>query len=224
MHFFPFEGLMKDSAGTCGSLKRGAWKFLRKLAPVAEKFLRRTVMSNKKKSFSPSARPYQMPPQQVPLFNEKPLAQPKIRDPLWARESDPLLYSAWVRLRQQYFPTRPDIDEYQVVWSARRQRRTLASCTLERRKVRVARELNCPDFACWLEPLLYHEMCHAYLGLMPGGCHGPAFKALERRHPSVQALNSWIKSGGWLTAVRQDRGRRAHAARQKAAGKSKKAI
>jgi hypothetical protein len=77
----------------------------------------------------------------------------------------------------------------------------------------VARELHDVEYASWLEPLLYHEMCHAVLGstLHASGnrsWHGKEFKALERRHPGSKDLNAWMKSGGWAKAVRRDRGKR----------------
>ena len=58
----------------------------------------------------------------------------------------------------------------------------------------------------YLEPLLYHEMCHAALGepeIVKGKriMHGSDFKALEKKHPEITQLNSWIKSGGWNKAV-----------------------
>ena len=126
-------------------------------------------------------------------------------------KSDEILLGIWKQLREAYFPERTDIDSYSVCWSSRRQLRTLASCNLSKHKVNVARELRYPEYEKWLHPLLYHEMCHAVLGvgikLSQGRreIHGKSFKSLERRHPLTRELNQWIKSGGWLHAVRSSR-------------------
>lgn len=125
---------------------------------------------------------------------------------------DARLHLLWVSVRRTYFPDRGDLDSYVVTWSRRRQRRVLASCNWHRRKVVVARELRDDAFNEWLEPLLYHEMCHAVLGRAVSktrrghAWHGPEFKSLERRHPQISALDSWIRSGGWHHAVRRARG------------------
>ena len=145
-------------------------------------------------------------------------AQPRKRRA--APKDDQYLKQMWIEIRKKWFPTRPDLDSYSISWSRRRQIRTLASCNYELKRVTVARELNHPEHACWLEPLLYHEMCHGVLGDDVGQCgskmawHGPRFQKLENRHPGVRALDVWIKSGGWLSAVRSDRARRAHQARR----------
>ena len=131
--------------------------------------------------------------------------------------SDLNLLTIWLALRREWFPERPDIDKYVIVWSTRPQKRTLASCNVHRKRVNVARELNYPQHLEWLVPLLYHEMCHAVLGLTVERWHGKEFKALERRHPQIKEMDKWIKDGGWATAVRSDRSKRAHQARKKAA-------
>lgn len=128
-----------------------------------------------------------------------------------AKNSDPLLYDLWLTLRKEYFPERSDIDGYQIVWSTRDQKRTLASCSLNRNKVRVAKELNAPALQHLLPPLLYHEMCHAYLGRSVSRYHGREFKELEERHPQTPYLKEWIKKGGWRSAVRSDRSRQVQA-------------
>ncbi len=128
--------------------------------------------------------------------------------------SDPGLKLLWESVREKYFPHRPDLCAYSVYWSRRSQKRVLASCNVRAKKISVARELKDPLFNEWLDPLLYHEMCHAYLGedVPRSGkkrlWHGSLFKDLEDRHPKINALDSWIKEGGWLYAVRRDRGRR----------------
>lgn len=136
-----------------------------------------------------------------------------------ANRSDALLKGIWLDVRREWFPRNPELDSYSVRWSVRGQKRTLASCYIERKQVNVARELNCDAYLEWLDPLLYHEMCHAYLGDCAVGRkdiahrHGREFKALERRHPKTRAFNTWLRAGGWQTAVRSDRAKRAYAKR-----------
>ncbi|MCB0359918.1 MAG: SprT-like domain-containing protein, partial [Bdellovibrionales bacterium] len=120
------------------------------------------------------------------------------------------LSALWSKLRQRYFPDRNDLDSYQVVWSSRRHTGTLASCSTDKRRVRVAGILNCEDAHEILEPLIYHEMCHAVLGgpIIRGGrriFHGAEFKALERQHPEIKKLNAWIKAGNWERLVRSQK-------------------
>lgn len=125
--------------------------------------------------------------------------------------NDPRLLLIWQELQKQYFPNNIEILEYTVAWSARRQKRVLASCNLRRKLVVVARELDYQQHHQWLSALIYHEMCHAYLGysLRRQGrkipWHGAEFKKLESLHPESVKLNAWIKSGGWLSAVRSHR-------------------
>ncbi len=125
------------------------------------------------------------------------------------------LQELWVRVRAQYFPVTPELDEFRVCWSPRRQKRVLASCFLSKKLIRVAREMGEPRGAEYLEPLLYHEMCHAYLGVSGElgkkrwSFHGKEFRELEKRHPGCTELNQWIKTGGWSKAVRSARSREA---------------
>lgn len=133
------------------------------------------------------------------------------------------LHELWCELRRQWFNARTDLDDYQVIWSTRAQKRTLASCNIVAKRVLVARELNYPQHRRWLIPLLYHEMCHAVIGEnarregQRANWHGREFKLLERRHPEIPALNRWIEQGGWLSAVRSDRSKRAHSRRRSSA-------
>ncbi len=126
-------------------------------------------------------------------------------------ESDSSLKMLWCELRLHYFPDRPELDEYTVFWSNRRQKRVLGSCSIQKKAVRIAKELADPLHARWLSPLLYHEMCHAALGILPRGLrgkrawHGNEFKALVARHPDTRELEQWIYQGGWRKAVRRNR-------------------
>ena len=136
------------------------------------------------------------------------------------KESDPMLKTIWLEVRAEFFPDRPDLDDYAVYWSKRNQIRTLASCNFYSKRISVARELNHPNHFKWLHPLLYHEMCHGYLGEdVPEKngkkrWHGAEFRALEHRHPRMEEFEMWIKVGGWHTAVRSHRARQAHARRR----------
>lgn len=131
-----------------------------------------------------------------------------------AAVSDPGLKQLWDAVQKEFFPERPDLQEYSVYWSTRRQKRVLASCNIRGKKISVARELQDPLFEEWLHPLLYHEMCHAFIGEgVPRSkgkrlWHGELFRSLEMRHPHIAALDAWIKSGGWRYAVRRDRSKR----------------
>lgn len=156
---------------------------------------------------------------QLSIFD---LLRPRIlrRKPIVRRRtrpgSDAMLMDLWLEIRREFFPDRPDVDEYVIHWSRRKQKRTLAACYTEEKRVIVARELNYTEHHRWLHPLLYHEMCHAILGEnvpKKNGkrqWHGRTFKALEARHPHLQQFDHWVKKGGWEHAVRSDRAKRAH--------------
>lgn len=131
-------------------------------------------------------------------------------------KSDEFLLTVWKNLRREFFPDHAHIDEYTVAWSARPQKRVLASCNIRRRRIVVAQELFEPTAARWIAPVLYHEMCHAVIGegvhLSQSGkrlWHGRQFRQLEARHPDIEAMNAWIATGGWAMAVRSHRARRA---------------
>ena len=134
--------------------------------------------------------------------------------------SDEFLRSVWTSLRTEYYPDRPELDSYVVAWSARPQKRVLASCNIRRRRVVVAKELFEPTACRWIAAVLYHELCHAVIGegvhLRSGKrqWHGAEFRALEARHPDIPAMNAWIRSGGWAMAVRAHRTRRAWSQRK----------
>ena len=139
----------------------------------------------------------------------------RITDPVRRRVlPDPHLQRIWNELINTYFPGQEQLTSYAVAWSGRRQKRTLASCSVSRRRISVARELNHPACLALLEPLLYHELCHAYLAQFKYLRHGKRFRMLEALHPKMQELRGWIRTGGWAAAVRSDRARRAHARRK----------
>ena len=139
------------------------------------------------------------------------------------RVESPELKALWNALAVEYFPEKySTLENYLVQWSLRPQKRTLASCNVRHRIVNVAQELNVPEHAVWLAPLLYHEMCHAAIGeeVQRSGrkrlWHGPEFRALERRHPEIRAMDNWIKTGGWHRAIRSHRAKQAHLRRKAA--------
>jgi SprT-like family len=123
-------------------------------------------------------------------------------------QSSSILMSIWKALIYEYFPSRLDLLSYEVRWGQRRQKRVLASCNLTKRRVLVAAALCDNRWIPHLSPLLYHELCHAVLGEQGSKTsgahrwHGREFKELEARHPQIDALNSWIKNGGWTSATR----------------------
>jgi hypothetical protein len=137
-----------------------------------------------------------------------------------SRGSDKDLKVLWEQLVSTWFPDRSDLLSYSIDWSKRSQKRTLASCNLHQRRVVVARELKPELYSQWLPALIYHEMCHAVIGLdvqKRSGkrlWHGKQFKDLETQNPQVAELDRWIKAGGWATAVRSDRAKRSHAKRR----------
>ena len=142
-----------------------------------------------------------------------------------SKGSDPNLWKLWQGLALGFFPERPELLNYRVVWSGRPQRRTLASCNIFRKRINVAREMNHPDGEPWLEPLLYHEMCHAVIGYREVQSnvgytvkkkriwHGREFRSLERQHPLFEPFDQWVKAGGFSRLVRSDRAKRNSAKR-----------
>lgn len=130
--------------------------------------------------------------------------------------SDESLLTLWNRLAAEYFPEVPHLKEYIVRWSPRRQKRVLGSCHIASRQVVIAKELQPQEVFEWVEPVLYHEMCHAVLEdkvARLGGkrlWHGAEFKSLEARHPKTTALSLWMRNGGWATAVRSARSKQAY--------------
>ncbi len=124
-----------------------------------------------------------------------------------------ILYDTWNKLSVEYFPTYA-LNQYKITWSNRNQKRTLASCNVRKKIVRVAKELNYPEHEKWLNPLLYHEMCHAVMAedLEKQGIkrrhirwHGKDFKELEMQNPRESDFKAWIKQGGWNKAIRSSR-------------------
>ncbi len=119
---------------------------------------------------------------------------------------DPDLKIIWNKLIDQYFNADPELKKYKVVWSGRSQKRVLASCNIYSKVVRVAPAMKFGDAPLFIEPLLYHELCHAVVGFITVGrkrvFHSRQFRAQEARHPQIELLNQWIKLGGWTKSVR----------------------
>jgi len=145
-------------------------------------------------------------------------------------KSCPFLYKIWTDLSYDFFPGEEDLLNYRVIWSRRRQKRTLATCHFDSKRIIVAKELNFPQFYCWLPPLLYHEMCHAVIGVKPPrrngkNCwHGKEFRTLEAQHPEMANFNRWVKEGGWAYAVRSERAKASHYSRRKAIAESENRV
>lgn len=132
---------------------------------------------------------------QLSLFREKPELDVNI------------LKKIWYDLIDSYFPERQDLKNYRLVWSRKKQTRSLASCSIEKRTIRVAKAMALPSSRPYLEALVYHELCHAVLGppkIVRGRriMHGKEFKNIEKNHPNIKYLDTWINSGGWDKAVR----------------------
>jgi hypothetical protein len=123
-------------------------------------------------------------------------------------QQDLILQKTWRHLVNEFFPDNHDLHNYRVVWSRRIQTRCLASCNPEKKVVRVASTMKRDECRQYLEPLLYHELCHAVVGIkIVNGrrkIHTKEFKNLERRHPGIPLLDQWINEGGWSSAVRKD--------------------
>lgn len=148
------------------------------------------------------------------LFSRPAPTKPRARRRV--ARSDEFLHTLWLNLRQEFFPESVELDSYIVSWASRPQKRVLASCNIRARRVNVARELYEPAASRWIAPVLYHEMCHAAIGMAVQTSasgkrmwHGAEFRRLEARHPDIAAMNAWIQSGGWAMAVRSYRARRA---------------
>jgi len=148
---------------------------------------------------------------QLSLFF-KPLLKPTPKQPTprkrksTNRVSDPKLFETWKRLQESYFPDSLFLNEFKVCWSNRHQTSCLASVNLQTKIVRVAPAMKLPESQLFLEPLLYHEMCHAIVGIKVvrgrRKIHSREFKNLENLHPHIKFLDIWIKNGGWSKAVK----------------------
>ncbi|HMO17926.1 MAG TPA: SprT-like domain-containing protein [Oligoflexia bacterium] len=120
--------------------------------------------------------------------------------------SDPQLKLIWDSLAHSYFPELSYLNNYQIQWSGRIQTRCLASCNIEKQIVRVAGAMKLEESKPFLDALIYHELCHAVAGIrVERGrrrIHTREFKALEKLHPGITALDQWIHDGGWVKAVK----------------------
>ncbi len=118
------------------------------------------------------------------------------------------LAEIWNRLVDEYFPEQEILKSYKLLWATKIQTRCLASCNIDKKIVRVAPSMKLYEARYFLEPLLYHELCHAVEGIkVVNGrrkIHTREFKALERRHPKIPLLDLWIQNGGWNQVVRKD--------------------
>jgi hypothetical protein len=126
-----------------------------------------------------------------------------------AFQENHILMLYWNKLVDTYFPNNQDLKDYKVVWSKRPQTRCLASCNVQKRIVRVAPAMKFEEARKYLEPLLYHELCHAVVGIkMANGrrkIHTREFKNLEKLHPLINEMDLWINAGGWNRVVRKEK-------------------
>jgi hypothetical protein len=117
----------------------------------------------------------------------------------------PDLQIIWNKLATTYFPHSNVLSSYRIVWSNRKQTSCLGSCNIQKKVVRIASAMKQPSAQYYIEPLIYHEMCHAIAGIkIRNGrrkIHTREFKLLEKRHPQIIELDRWIKRGGWQRAV-----------------------
>lgn len=124
-----------------------------------------------------------------------------------------LLEDTWRCLAAEFFPGNFDLlISYTVRWASRPQVTTLASCNVERRRVLVAPAMRMDVCKPHLPALLYHEMCHAVLGIpeVVNGrrrVHTRDFRLLEARHPGIKSMDRWIKCGEWRAAAKLHRRR-----------------
>lgn len=129
----------------------------------------------------------------------------KVSHELTLEQADPR--AIWKNLVETYFQGRSDLLRYKIVWSNRPQKRVLASCNIEKKIVRIAPAMRLVESQPYLEALIYHELCHAVVGIgVKNGrrdIHSKSFKDLESLHPDIKSLDLWIKQGGWIKAVRK---------------------
>lgn len=180
------------------------------LLPSAPEYLEKLVLRYALE-FADYYRKFRIPldqsPYLEPLFRiRKKLDHPPIGSKSRPSTSSKELRGLWLSLIEEYFPQRLDLSSYRVVWSKKKHKSSLASCSIDRQKISVAYAMNRQESKPFLEALLYHELCHAVLGRpkIKNGrrvMHGHEFKALEHRHPGTKLLDQWIRSGGWRKAA-----------------------
>ncbi len=117
------------------------------------------------------------------------------------------LVTIWGKLENEYFPGDKNLSIYSITWAKRYSKRNLAYCDYQKKRVVVSPVMNNIKLLHMLEPLIYHEMCHAKLGepkRVRGRYiyHGKDFHKLEALHPFIKEFNDWIHNGGWANAKR----------------------
>ena len=87
-----------------------------------------------------------------------------------------------------------------IGWGKRRRRKARRRIDFgayypESNRIRIHPSLDSRDVPRYfVEFIVHHEMCHAYLaGTLFGrdGCHTPEFRALEKRHPAYERSLEW---------------------------------
>ncbi len=117
--------------------------------------------------------------------------------------TDPFLQETYHDLRRKYFPNRPDLDDYKVVWRDNPMpghegsgglQRTLGYIVYQTRTIHIAREMSHEDAKQWIPALVHHELCHG--ALVPfldrqKDPHGEEFQALNNLHPDTKSFDAW---------------------------------
>lgn len=108
------------------------------------------------------------------------------------------------RLNRRFFD---EMVTARIGWGRKRKRKARSRIDFgayypEANRIRIHPELDqvrVPAF--FVEFIVHHEMCHAYLaGTLFGrdGCHTPEFRQLEKKHPAYEKALAWEEANAWL--------------------------
>lgn len=107
------------------------------------------------------------------------------------------LHAMFVKLNKKFFEK---MVTARIGWGKRRRRKARRRIDFgayypEANRIRIHPALDHDDVPRYfVEFIVHHEMCHAYLaGTLFGrdGCHTPEFRALEKRHPAFERALAW---------------------------------
>ena len=107
------------------------------------------------------------------------------------------LQSMFARLNRKFFEKRVTAK---IGWGRRRRRKARRRIDFgayypESNRIRIHPCLDQADVPKYfVEFIVHHEMCHAYLaGTLFGrnGCHTPEFRDMEKRHPAYERALAW---------------------------------
>jgi hypothetical protein len=165
----------------------------------------RKVMSYEKQMYAKLAALFSAFSKGLPRRDGSHITPERVRD-LPYEYNDPHLQRVYHQLRHQYFPNRPDVDDYKVVWRDQPMQTkngasslydTLAYIEYGTRTIHIGREMSHPDAVQWLAPLIHHELCHAILVefLKPNDdAHAEWFMRINSQHPQADEFKQWH---GW---------------------------